>query len=203
MRFADPTQPVVATAAAPALDSQPKPFVAGPLRWACKRLPECTPLELHRIHRARQEVFVVEQNCAFQDADTTDEVSWHLTAWRMAATPGGADSIAPGTGSSGDDPGELLAYARLVPPGVKYVDASIGRVITTGAARGQGLGRELVRRAIAQVGALYPEHAIRISAQSRLEIFYQQAGFVVAGPRYLEDGIDHTEMVRVRQSVGS
>lgn len=181
------------------------------VQWRCKPLADCTPLELHRIHQARQAVFVVEQNCAFQDADSADEACWHLAAWRLPAARAPLDEPPPGpvSGAAPDmttpraaalalepaDPGELLAYARLVPPDVKYADASIGRVITTDAARGQGLGRELVRRAISAVQRRYPQHAIRISAQSRLEVFYQEAGFVIAGARYLEDGIDHTEMV--------
>jgi ElaA protein len=91
---------------------------------------------------------------------------------------------------------EPLAYARLLDPGAKYADASIGRVITTQAARGSGLGRELMGRAIAQAGLAWPDAAIRISAQTRLEAFYASFGFVAVGPTYLEDGIDHTEMLK-------
>ena len=92
----------------------------------------------------------------------------------------------------------LLAYARVVPPGVKYAEPSIGRVLTTDAARGTGLGRELVRRAIEHCRANYPREGIRISAQSRLEGFYAGFGFVVQGERYLEDGMPHTEMLLAR-----
>jgi ElaA protein len=159
------------------------------LDWICKPLRGLSALELHRIHCARAAVFVVEQHCPFQDPDETDEHCWHLAAWHRPLQ-------GSGHGADERDPGELLAYARLVPPGVKYEDASIGRVITTAAARGTGLGRELVRRAIVQAAELFPGQALRISAQSRLEAFYQEAGFVIVSERYLEDDIDHTEMLR-------
>jgi ElaA protein len=90
---------------------------------------------------------------------------------------------------------EPLAYARIVPPGLKYAEASIGRVITTAPGRGLGLGRELVRRAVAQAAEHHPGHGIRISAQSYLEPFYGGFGFRIVGERYLEDGIPHTEML--------
>ena len=146
------------------------------LDWQCLRLEALAPLALHRILRVRQEVFAIEQNCIYLDADAADESSWHLAAWGPALT--------------------LMAYARIVDPGVKYTEASIGRVITPSAARGRGLGRELVGRAVAQANAAYPGSGIRISAQSRLEAFYASFGFVVASEPYLEDGIWHTEMLR-------
>lgn len=146
------------------------------LRWTCARLDALSPTALQRIHVARQQVFVVEQACAFQDADAADEQAWHLCGWA-------AD-------------GALLAYARLVDPGVKYAEPSIGRVLTTAPARGTGLGRELVARAIAQAEALWPGCGIRISAQHRLERFYAQAGFQSIGAPYLEDDLPHVEMLR-------
>ena len=127
---------------------------------------------------ARQKVFAIEQQCAYLDVDGFDEQAFHLAAW---------SSVQP----------EPLAYARLLDPGTKYArDASIGRVITTPIARGRGLGRELMRRAIEQARSAWPRVAIRISAQTRLEAFYAGFGFVAVGAPYLEDGIDHTEMLR-------
>lgn len=146
------------------------------LDWQARRLQALLPLALHRILRARQEVFAIEQNCVYLDADSADEASWHLAAW------------APGL--------QLMAYARVVDPGVKYAEASIGRVITPMAARGFGLGRELVRRAIVHAAGVYPGMALRISAQSRLEAFYASFGFVIVGEPYLEDNILHTEMLK-------
>lgn len=148
------------------------------LRWRWCRLEGLSATELHRIHGARQQVFVLEQHCAYLDADHFDEASFHLTAW----TP---QQRLP------------LAYARVVDPGVKYPEPSIGRVLTTTAARGTGLGRELVRRAIAHTVAAHPGQGIRISAQAHLEAFYREAGFVAVGEGYLEDEIPHIEMCRV------
>lgn len=146
------------------------------VEWQCARLAQLTPLALLRILRARQAVFVVEQACVYLDADEADEQAWHLTAWGPGQT--------------------ALAGARLVDPGVKYAAASIGRVFTAPAARGTGLGRALVQRAVEATVGLHPAAGIRISAQSHLERFYAGFGFVVDGQRHLEDGIEHTEMWR-------
>lgn len=132
--------------------------------------------ELQNIFRARQQVFVLEQNCAYVDVDGADEHCFHLAAWRRGLR-------------------EPLAYARVVPPGLKYAEASIGRVITTAAGRGRGLGRELLQRAIANARQAFPGQGVRISAQSYLEPFYGSFGFAIVGERYLEDGIPHTEML--------
>lgn len=146
------------------------------INWRCARLHELSPLELQRIHIARQQVFAVEQNCVFQDADEVDEHSAHLAAWR--------------------EDGVLLAYARIVDPGLKYTEPSIGRVLTTSTARGSGVGRALVRRAVEQAVAAFPGRGVRISAQLRLAPFYAEAGFVSVGEPYLEDGMPHIEMLR-------
>lgn len=134
-------------------------------------------MELARIYRARQEVFSIEQNCVYLDADEADEQSFHLAAWSAAH----------------DLP---LAYARLVDPGIKYAEPSMGRVITTAAARGTGLGRELVRRVLVASDELHAGQGVRISAQSRLLRFYSEFGFEAVGEDYMEDGIPHIEMLR-------
>ncbi|HET7792015.1 MAG TPA: GNAT family N-acetyltransferase [Rhizobacter sp.] len=147
------------------------------LSWRHARLADLSPVELARIYRARQLVFSIEQNCVYLDADEADERSHHLAAWSSAH--------------------ELpLAYARLVEPGVKYAEPSMGRVITTEAARGTGLGRELVKRVLVLSSALYPGLGVRISAQSRLRRFYGEVGFEAVGEDYMEDGIPHIEMLR-------
>jgi len=153
------------------------------LTWRWCPFNQLSLRELQFIYMARQQVFSLEQQCIYLDADGYDEASHHLALWSPAhRVP--------------------LAYARLVAPGLKYVEPSIGRVITTEAARGSGLGRELVRRAILHAEATYPGQGIRISAQSQLEAFYADAGFEVVGERYMEDGIPHTEMLR-RSSAAS
>ena len=151
--------------------------MSGALTWRWRRFDELSVFELDAIYRARQQVFSIEQACVYLDADGFDEFSWHLAAWSDAhKVP--------------------LAYARVVHPGQKYAEPSIGRVITTGAARGTGLGRELVRRAVERCGEVFPAQGVRISAQTRLERFYAELGFVAVGPPYMEDGIPHTEMLR-------
>jgi len=147
------------------------------LSWRWCRFEELSVFELDAIYRARQQVFAIEQACIYLDADGFDAASWHLAAWSPMHQ-------------------EPLAYARVVHPGQKYAEPSIGRVITTAPARGTGLGRELVRRAIVQCNNAYPGQAIRISAQTRLERFYAELGFVAVGAPYIEDGIPHTEMLR-------
>jgi ElaA protein len=148
-----------------------------PLTWRCCRFDELHVAELQNIYMARQQVFAIEQRCVYLDADGCDERGWHLAAWSAAQRM-------------------PLAYARLLEPGVKYTEPSIGRVITTGAGRGTGLGRTLVRRAVAECEHLWPGLGIRISAQSHLARFYGEAGFVAVGGDYMEDGIPHVEMLR-------
>jgi ElaA protein len=158
------------------------PPTAG-LRWRVCRFDALSLQELERIYRARQQVFVVEQACAYLDVDGTDERAWHVAAWS-------------------DGHPVPMAYARLLDPGVKYVEPSMGRVLTSAAVRGGGLGRALVRRVIALAECEYPGRGLRISAQSRLEKFYDAAGFTTVGEPYLEDGILHTEMLRAPRTAG-
>jgi ElaA protein len=144
--------------------------------WRWRRFDALGVRELQHIYTARQRVFSLEQQCIYLDADGCDEQAFHLAAWSPLQR-------------------EPLAYARVLDPGVKYEEASIGRVITWGAGRGRGLGREVVSRAIASAAQAWPAVSIRISAQTRLERFYAEFGFVAIGMPYLEDGIDHTEML--------
>jgi ElaA protein len=141
------------------------------LTWHVRTFAELAIAELYAIMALRQRVFVVEQNCAYQDADGVDAASRHLWA---------------------DRGGAIAAYLRIVPAGVKFPELSIGRVITAPEARGTGLGRELMKRGIAAAGAV----PIRIGAQAHLEKFYGELGFVRASDVYDEDGIPHIEMIR-------
>ncbi|WP_418317844.1 GNAT family N-acetyltransferase [Piscinibacter sakaiensis] len=144
--------------------------------WQLSRLEQLPAPVWHRIMQARQQVFVVEQNCPYLDADTADPASWHLVAWQHD--------------------GEVAAYARIVDPGINYSEPSIGRVLTSLAMRRCGLGRELMRRAIVEAGRIHPGRRLRISAQAHLQVFYADFGFVAVGAEYLEDGIPHIEMLR-------
>ena len=148
------------------------------LTWRWCAFEALSLMELNNIFMARQQVFSLEQQCIYLDADGFDEHSHHLAAWSPAERV-------------------PLAYARVVAPGLKYAEPSIGRVITTSAGRGSGWGRELVRRAVGHCGEVYPGLGIRISAQSRLEAFYAGFGFAIVGECYMEDGIPHTEMVLI------
>ena len=147
------------------------------LTWRLAAFGELSLLELQNIHRARQEVFVIEQHCVYADADLLDEHSHHLAAWS-------SDQALP------------WAYARIVAPGARYAEPAIGRVLTSVHARGRGLGHELMKRALHHATELYPGHPIRISAQAHLLAFYESLGFSSVGEIYLEDEIPHIEMIK-------
>lgn len=144
------------------------------LSWRVVPYPELTLDELYGLLDLRCRVFVVEQECAYRDTDGLDPTALHLL------------------GERGD---ELLAYARLLAPGVAYAEPAIGRVLTAPEARGLGLGKALMERAIAEVGARWPG-PIQIGAQRYLDRFYRGLGFEPAGEPYLEDGIPHVHMIR-------
>jgi ElaA protein len=146
------------------------------LNWRCLPFDALHARTLYALLQLRTEVFVMEQDCVFQDMDGADAQCFHLL------------------GESEDN--TLVAYARLVPAGLKFTEASIGRVVTLPAARGGGLGHVLMREAVQALHGLWGEQPIRIGAQARLQAFYRQHGFEPDGPLYIEDGIDHIEMVR-------
>ncbi len=155
------------------------------LSWTCKAFDALSNLDLYQIMAARSEVFVVEQNCAYQDADFADFDCYHLAAWLP-----GTDASATGASST------LAAYVRLVPPGLKFAEASIGRVLTSKVARRRKLGQNLMTRAISECHARFGVAPIRIGAQQYLEHFYRRLGFVTVSEVYDEDGIPHIEMLR-------
>ena len=131
--------------------------------------------QLYALLQLRQEVFVVEQDCPYLDADGKDQSSHHLL---------------------GTEGSELLAYVRIVPPGVSYEGyAAIGRVVTAETIRGQGIGHALMQEALAHTRVLHPDSPIKISAQSHLQAFYGALGFVATGKEYLEDDIPHRAMI--------
>ncbi len=144
------------------------------ITWVLKKFDELGPRELYAILQLRAEVFVVEQQCVFQDLDNKDQASWHLMGWE--------DTL-------------LLAYTRLVPPGISYTEPSVGRVVTSPGVRGGGMGRELMKQSIEQCRKLFGNTTIRIGAQLYLQGFYGSLGFIPTGEIYLEDGIQHIEMI--------
>ena len=147
--------------------------------WRLSRFDELTTRELYAALALRQLVFVVEQQCAYLDADGNDEAALHLLGWRER-----------------DGDRLLVAYARLFAPGTIYPEAAIGRVVTHPEVRGEGVGRALMREAIARVEEQFGPGGIRLSAQRYLERFYGELGFVAEGEPYDEDGIPHIEMAR-------
>lgn len=140
-----------------------------------KRFNELTSIELYQILQLRSEVFVVEQNCVFQDIDNKDQESYHHLCL--------IDGI-------------LAGYTRLLPAGLSYNEISIGRVVTAPAFRGIGLGKELMQKSIEACEKIFEETTIRIGAQRHLSKFYNSIGFIESGEPYDEDGILHIEMVR-------
>jgi ElaA protein len=143
------------------------------LSWTLKKFDDLTPHELYAILQLRGEVFVVEQNCVYQDMDNKDLRAWMLMGW---------------------EEGKLLAHTRLLPPGLSYEEASIGRVVSSPSARGRGIGRELMIKSIESVYILYGQGPIRIGAQLYLQSFYASLGFRPEGDIYLEDNIQHIIM---------
>lgn len=141
------------------------------MEWHDKAFAALTTAELYAILALRARVFVIEQNCVYNDVDGKDPVCRHIWAAQDGA---------------------IAAYLRIVPPGVSFAEVAIGRVVTAPEARRGGLGKELMQRGIAACGA----QPIRVGAQCYLERFYNELGFVRAGADYVEDGIPHLEMLR-------
>ncbi len=143
------------------------------MNWVLKKFDELSVAELYAILRLRNEVFVLEQNCVYQDADDKDQLSWHLAAW--------------------DGP-ILVAYTRIIPPGICYESACIGRVVVSPTYRNTGMGRTLMTVSIDKTFSLFNGSSIEIGAQVYLQNFYGSLGFVACSPEYLEDGIPHIKM---------
>jgi ElaA protein len=145
------------------------------MHWHWSRFHDLGVDHLYDALALRCRVFILEQG-PFLDPDGLDRVSWHLLGHDAA--------------------GVLQACLRVVDPGHKYAEPSIGRVITAPEVRGTGLGRVLVGEGVRRTLASFPGQGIRISAQARLERFYGGFGFLKVGQPYLEDGIPHLEMLR-------
>ena len=141
----------------------------------CKPFADLSPFELYAIMQLRNEVFVVEQNCVYQDADNKDPHCHHLMIW---------------------DNQKLAAYSRLLPKGLAYEQMSIGRVISSPAYRRTGVGKLLIAKGIEKCHELFGKGSIHIGAQLYLKKFYESFGFVKVSEMYLEDNIEHIEMER-------
>tara|TARA_S200000501_G_C20549477_1_gene623764 strand:- start:104 stop:556 length:453 start_codon:yes stop_codon:yes gene_type:complete len=142
--------------------------------WVLKSYSDITKDQLFDIYILRQEVFVVEQFCPYQDADLQDKYSYHLM------------------GYNGNF---LVAYLRIVPPNLSSNTPMIGRVVVQKLYRGKGLGREVMKKAVMEVHKIFGKVDINISAQEYLISFYESLQFKIIGESYLEDGIPHICMV--------
>ena len=146
-----------------------------PLHWTWSRLDGLGALGVYDMLALRGRIFILEQG-PYLDADGLDRQSWHLLGR--------------------DDAGELRAYLRLVDPGLKYAEPSMGRVVLDKALRGSGLADQLVAQGVARAADAWPGQGNRISAQAHLQRFYGRHGFAVVGEVYVEDTIPHIEMWR-------
>lgn len=146
-----------------------------PITWTWQRFEDLGVQGLYDVLALRQRVFILEQG-PYLDADGLDASAWHLLGR--------------------DGAGALVAYLRVVDPGAKYDEPSIGRVVTDAAVRGSGLGHRLLAEAVAGLARLWPGRANRISAQQHLQGFYGAYGWRSVGEAYLEDGIPHVAMQR-------
>lgn len=144
------------------------------INWSCKAFNNLTPDELYSILQLRNRVFVVEQNCPFQDCDDKDQQSFHFGGWQK---------------------NKLMAYSRLMPPGLAYEETSIGRVVTSLSSRGSQIGKELMVKSIEKLYDLYGKTPIKIGAQLYLKSFYESLRFAICSDVYLEDGIKHIKMI--------
>lgn len=142
--------------------------------WKIKEFEELSNFELYQILQLRINVFMLEQECLYPECDNKDLKGKHLMGYLN---------------------NQLVAYARLLPPGVSYSDASIGRVVVHPQCRHLKLGNALMSKAIAQVREDFPNEDIRISAQAHLQGFYERVGFERVSEEYLEDNIPHVEML--------
>jgi ElaA protein len=145
------------------------------MRWILKHFNDLTPSELYNILQLRNEVFIVEQTCPYQDCDNKDLKAWHLM---------------------GLEEERLITYSRLLAPGISYSESSIGRIVSSPSARKRGMGKKLMTESIQQIRNLFQTDIIRIGAQQYLKNFYESFGFVQEGETYLEDNIPHIIMLR-------
>ncbi len=159
--------------------AQPATVYPENILWQWSRFRDLRPDDVYAVMQLRVAVFIVEQNCAYQDADGRDPSAWHLLGWLQ-----------------GPDERTLVAYARVFEPGIRYAEGSVGRVVTAARVRRSGFGRALMAEALRRLESLAPGQPVRLAAQRYLEHFYSDLGFRAASEPYEEDGIMHVDMLR-------
>lgn len=145
------------------------------MKWMLVKFDDLTLQELYAILQLRNEVFIIEQNCLYRDLDDVDQSAFHLMGWQ-------------------DD--KLVAYTRIIPPGIVYTNPAIGRVVTSPDVRRSGIGKELMQRSLTACENLFGPVPVSLGAQVYLKKFYETLGFETAGEIFLEDGIEHVKMTR-------
>ena len=146
------------------------------IKFICKHYNRLNKAELYELMQLRQEIFIVEQNCPYVDADGKDLHAWHFFGR--------------------NESGQLVVYTRLLPAGISYSDyASIGRVMAHKSVRGSGAAQFLMKESIKRLKKLCPNDKIKIGAQAHLKRFYETFGFQQSGEEYDEDGIPHMPMI--------
>lgn len=145
------------------------------MQVSVKTFDRLTPEELYQILRLRSEVFVVEQDCVYQDVDNKDQKALHVIGVKN---------------------GEIVAYTRIFKPGDYFDNVSIGRVVVRQNQRKHGLGKQIMQASLAVIDERFPDGPIEISAQTYLLKFYTELGFNAFGEEYLEDGIPHRKMLK-------
>ena len=145
-------------------------------RWEVKTFQQLTVDELFDGLKLRVDVFVVEQQCAYPDLDEYDR---HPETRHL---------------SGRNEVGQLIAYARLLPTGLRYPEVNVGRFVVKADSRKQGIGHQLLQTALQEVSRCWPKTSMKISAQDYLQAFYAQYGFIRVSEVFLEDGIPHVEM---------
>ena len=148
------------------------------LVWEVKTFQQLSPNQLFDFLQLRVDVFVVEQQCAYRELDEYDR---HPEARHL---------------SGRNEVGQLIAYARILPSGLRYPEVNLGRFVVRTDSRKQGVGHQLLQTALQEITRYWPKTPIRISAQDYLQKFYEQYGFIRVSEVYLEDGIPHVEMVK-------
>lgn len=142
-------------------------------KWTIKQFDQLTLDELYEIMRARIDVFVIDQDCNYQDADRKDKKVYHLYR---------------------EKDGEIIAYMRILPCGVSYPEVSFGRVLVRREYRNRGIAREMLKEALRFTREELKQSQVRIEAQSYLQRFYESLGFVVTSEPFDDEGIEHIEM---------
>jgi ElaA protein len=148
------------------------------IQWEVKPFRQLSVNTLFEVLKLRVDVFVVEQQCAYRELDEYDQ---HPETRHL---------------SGRNEVDELIAYARLLPPGLRYSEVNIGRFVVRIDSRRQGIGHQLLQTALNEISGSWPKIPVKISAQDYLQKFYARYGFVRVSDRYLEDGISHVEMVK-------